>query len=55
MYSLEIMSALVEYNDGEGGLEFESYKSELERFFRDDIDWNSNDFIQNGTPKILPD
>ena len=45
--------ALVEYNDGEGGLEYESYKSELERFFRDDIDWNSNDFIQNGTPKNI--
>ena len=26
--------ALVEYNDGEGGLEYESYKSELKRIFR---------------------
>ena len=45
--------SLVEYNDGQSGTEYESYKNENEWFDREDYDWINEDFILNGQTKNI--
>ncbi|WP_136080632.1 alpha-amylase family protein [Pontiella desulfatans] len=45
--------ALVEYDDGAGGAEYESYKNEGDWFDWSDADWTSLDFTQGGQQRNL--